>query len=42
MGWNSHKNFVMAFFWNIYDAAPLTHWLFSYIFERNKAGKFRK
>lgn len=26
------KNFPMAFFWNMFAAAPFTHWLFSLIF----------
>ncbi len=26
------KNFPMAFLWNMYAAAPFTHWLFSVIF----------
>ena len=26
------KNFPMAFFWNMYAAAPFTHWLFERIF----------
>lgn len=29
------KNFPMAFFWNMFAAAPFTHWLFGKIF-RNK------
>lgn len=29
------KNFPMAFFWNMFAAAPLTHWLFEKIFVRN-------
>lgn len=28
------KNFPMAFFWNMFMAAPLTHWLFQKIFYR--------
>lgn len=28
------KNFPMAFFWNMFAAAPFTHWLFGRIFER--------
>jgi len=31
------KNFPMAFFWNMYAAAPLTHWLFGLLF-RPRAG----
>ena len=26
------KNFPMAFFWNMFAAAPFTHWLFGKIF----------
>ena len=29
------KNFPMAFFWNMFAAAPLTQWLFEKIFVRN-------
>ncbi|MDD4509246.1 MAG: hypothetical protein PHN26_09985 [Eubacteriaceae bacterium] len=29
------KNFPMAFFWNMYAAAPATHFLFKLIFERH-------
>ena len=28
------KNFPMAFFWNMFAAAPFTHWLFCLIYER--------
>ena len=33
------KNLPMAFFWNMFAAAPFTHWVFGLIFERgeNKA-----
>jgi len=31
------KNFPMAFLWNMYAAAPFTHWLFELIFERKQA-----
>lgn len=27
------KNFPMAFFWNMFAAAPFTHWLFGKIFQ---------
>lgn len=30
------KNFPMAFFWNMFAAAPFTHWLFGIIFIRNR------
>lgn len=30
------KNFPMAFFWNMFAAAPLCHWLFSKMFPTNK------
>ena len=26
------KNFPMAFFWNMFAAAPFTHWLFENLF----------
>lgn len=29
------KNFPMAFFWNMFAAAPFTRWLFSVIFPKN-------
>lgn len=32
------KNFPMAFFWNMFAAAPFTHWLFGKIF-RERASK---
>jgi hypothetical protein len=28
------KNFPMAFFWNMFAAAPFTHWAFGLLFER--------
>lgn len=28
------KNFPMAFFWNMFAAAPFSHWLFQRIFSR--------
>lgn len=28
------KNFPMAFFWNMYAAAPFTHWLFGLVFKK--------
>lgn len=28
------KNFPMAFFWNMFAAAPFTHWLFKKIFHQ--------
>jgi len=28
------KNFPMAFLWNMYAAAPFTHWLFEILFEK--------
>lgn len=31
------KNFPMAFFWNMFAAAPFTHWLFGVLFERKSA-----
>lgn len=30
------KNFPMAFFWNMYAAAPFTHWLFGLLFPQNR------
>ena len=30
------KNFPMAFFWNIFAAAPFTRWLFGRIFQRQE------
>ncbi len=30
------KNFPMAFFWNMFAAAPFTHWLFGKLFLRKK------
>ena len=30
------KNFPMAFFWNMFAAAPFTHWLFGKIFRERK------
>lgn len=30
------KNFPMAFFWNMFAAAPFTHWLFGRLFPENK------
>lgn len=30
------KNFPMAFFWNMFAAAPCTHWLFHLMFDKNK------
>ena len=30
------KNFPMAFFWNMYAAAPFTHWFFGVIFREKK------
>lgn len=30
------KNFPMAFFWNMFAAAPFTHWLFSMIFRNQE------
>ena len=27
------KNFPMAFFWNMFAAAPFTHWLFGRIYQ---------
>lgn len=29
------KNFPMAFFWNMFAAAPFTHWLFGKLFPQN-------
>lgn len=31
------KNFPMAFFWNMFAAAPFTHWAFGMLFERKEA-----
>lgn len=37
------KNFPMAFFWNMFAAAPFTHLVFGLIFKRNvKTGETRK
>jgi len=33
------KNFPMAFFWNIFAAAPLTRWLFGVLFHRGDSRK---
>jgi hypothetical protein len=30
------KNFPMAFFWNMFAAAPFTHWIFNIIFNQGK------
>lgn len=30
------KNFPMAFFWNMFAAAPFSHWFFSTIFQHKK------
>lgn len=30
------KNFPMAFLWNLYAAAPFTHWLFGALFRQNR------
>lgn len=30
------KNFPMAFFWNMFAAAPFSHWLFGLIFRNNR------
>ena len=30
--WTVIKNFPMAFFWNMFAAAPFTHWLFNRLF----------
>ena len=32
------KNFPMAFFWNMFAAAPFTHWFFGVLFERGERG----
>lgn len=32
------KNLPMAFFWNMFAAAPFTHWLFSHLFNRKQSG----
>ena len=29
------KNFPMAFFWNMFAAAPFTHWLFNRLFQNS-------
>lgn len=31
------KNFPMAFFWNLYAAAPFTHWLFGVLFNQKES-----
>ena len=31
------KNFPMAFFWNMFAAAPFTHWLFDLLFAKKNA-----
>ena len=31
------KNFPMAFFWNMFAAAPFTHWLFGLLFREHTA-----
>ena len=31
------KNFPMAFFWNMFAAAPFSHWLFNLIFHEREA-----
>ena len=33
------KNFPMAFFWNMFAAAPFTKWLFSVLFRERKSEK---
>ena len=33
------KNFPMAFFWNMFAAAPFTRWLFSVLFREKKIAK---
>ena len=30
------KNFPMAFFWNMFAAAPFTHWVFGKIYPENR------
>lgn len=30
------KNFPMAFFWNMFAAAPFTHWIFTKIFREKQ------
>ena len=30
------KNFPMAFFWNMFAAAPFTHWLFGKVFQNKQ------
>ena len=30
------KNFPMAFFWNMFAAAPFTHWLFNCLFPSSR------
>ena len=32
------KNFPMAFFWNMFAAAPFTHWLFGKVFPQKAKG----
>jgi hypothetical protein len=33
------KNFPMAFLWNMFAAAPFTHWLFKILFEKGTANE---
>lgn len=34
------KNFPMAFFWNMFVAAPLVHWIFLLLFHKNHQNLF--